>query len=150
MPIDAKVTEYMTVKLIKFSPDMDIQDATQSLLKNNISGAPVVNENGDLVGILSEHDCLKLILDGQYNQRPSGLGTVAEFMSTDIRSLDVGTTVSEAAYRFVNGHFRRFPITENGRLVGQISRRDILEAIDKQRPKVNIVPDTWKVRKPML
>lgn len=149
MPIDNKVTEFMTVKLITFKPDMDIQEATRSLLKNNISGAPVVNDDGDLVGVLSEHDCLKLILDGQYNQRPSGVGTVADYMSTEVRSLDVSTTISEAAYRFVNGHFRRFPITEDGRLVGQISRRDILKAVDKYQPKLNLVPDTWKARKPL-
>ncbi len=140
----------MTTKLITFTPDIDIRDATRTLLKNNISGAPVVDKDGKLIGILSERDCILLILDGDYNQVPTGSGTVGDYMSTNLKTIDADKTVLDAAYEFVNTPYRRFPVLDDGVLVGQISRRDILKAIDNITPKKNIVPDSWKVRKPQI
>ena len=142
------VTDYMSVKLISFSPEDDIQYATRTLLSNKISGAPVVDENGKLVGMLSEKDCIRLLMDGPYNQRPSGTGKVSEYMSRNIKTLPASTTIIKAAYEFMNSSYRRFPILDNGVLVGQISRRDVLKAIVKRRPKVDHVPSTWKARIP--
>ena len=81
------VTEYMTRKLITFTPDMDIKDATRTLLESKISGAPVVDHSGRLVGMLSEKDCIRLLIDGDYNQRPAGQGTVESYMSKNIKTL---------------------------------------------------------------
>ena len=150
--MDARIpiTKYMTTKLITFTPDIDIRDATRTLLKNNISGAPVVDKDGKLIGILSERDCILLILDGDYNQVPTGSGTVGDYMSTNLKTIDADKTVLDAAYEFVNTPYRRFPVLDDGVLVGQISRRDILKAIDNITPKKNIVPDSWKVRKPQI
>ncbi len=150
--MDARIpiTKYMTTKLITFTPEIDIRDATRALLKNNISGAPVVDKDGKLIGILSERDCIQLILDGDYNQVPTGSGTVGDYMSTNLKTIDADKTVLDAAYEFVNTPYRRFPVLDEGRLVGQISRRDILKAIDNITPKKNIVPDSWKVRKPQI
>jgi len=66
------VTDYMTKKLIIFHPEMDIQAANKSLLQNKISGAPVVDGKGKLVGILSEKDVIHLLVDSHYNQVPTG------------------------------------------------------------------------------
>ena len=142
------VTTYMSTKLIKFTPDMDIQHATQILLDNKISGAPVVDKSGRLIGMLSEKDCINLLLDGQYNQRPSGTGSVDDYMSKSIKTLDAGTSIMDAAYQFVNSPYRRFPVLESGKLVGQISRRDVLKAIVKRQPKIEMVPSSWKPRVP--
>lgn len=150
--MDARIpiTKYMTTKLITFTPDIDIREATRTLLKNNISGAPVVDKDGKLIGVLSERDCILLILDGEYNQVPTGSGTVEDYMSTNLKTIDADKTVLDAAYEFVNTPYRRFPVLDEGKLVGQISRRDILKAIDNITPKKNIVPDSWKVRKPQI
>ncbi len=142
------VTDYMSIKLITFSPDDDIQYATQTLLSNQISGAPVVDDSGKLVGMLSEKDCIRLLMDGPYNQRPGGTGTVSDYMSRNIKFLPASTTIVEAAYEFTNSPYRRFPILDQGVLVGQISRRDVLKAIVKRKPKVKHVPSTWKARVP--
>jgi len=142
------VTSYMSTKLIKFTPDIDIQEATQTLLDNKISGAPVVDKSGRLVGMLSEKDCINLLLDGQYNQRPTGTGTVNDYMSKRIKTLDVRTSILDAAYQFANSPYRRFPVLDNGKLVGQISRRDVLKAIVKRKPKINMIPSSWKPRVP--
>ena len=142
------VTSYMSTTLIKFTPDIDIQEATRTLLDNKISGAPVVDKSGRLVGMLSEKDCINLLLDGQYNQRPTGTGTVNDYMSKRIKTLDVRTSILDAAYQFANSPYRRFPVLDNGKLVGQISRRDVLKAIVKRKPKINMIPSSWKPRVP--
>ena len=143
------VTKYMTKDLITFSPDTDIRVATKTLLQNKISGAPVVRADGKLIGVLSEKDCISTLLDGAFNQRPSGNGTVADYMSTDIKTIPSHKTIMDVAVEFVNTPFRRFPVVEGGRLVGQISRRDVLRAIVKRKPTINHKPSSWKVREPI-
>lgn len=142
------VTDYMTVKLITFKAEMDIQEATKVLLDNKISGAPVVDDDGLLIGMLSEKDCIRLLIDGHYNQRPAGTGTVADYMSRNIKTLNASTTIIDAAYDFLGSSYRRYPILKEGKLVGQISRRDVLKAIVKRSPKIAHVPSTWKGREP--
>ncbi len=145
---ETPVTQYMTKNLITFDPDMDIRDAMKILIKNGISGAPVVNEKYEMVGILSERDCIRTVVDGVYNQRPSGTGKVSEYMSTAVKSISADSTVMDAAYQFVHSPYRRFPVIENGKLVGQISRSDVLRAVEKLKPHINIVPPTWQARQP--
>ena len=147
---ETPVTQYMTKNLITFNPDMDIQDAMKILIKNRISGAPVVNEKYEMVGILSERDCIRTVVDGVYNQRPSGNGTVGEYMTRSIKSISSESTVMDAAYQFVHSPYRRFPVLENGKLVGQISRSDVLRAIEKHRPHIHMVPPTWQARQPQF
>jgi predicted transcriptional regulator len=143
------VTDYMSVKLITLSPDLDIQVATKILLDNKISGAPVIDSSGNLIGMLSEKDCIRLVIDGMYNQIPSGTGIVSEYMSRNIKTLDCKTTIVEASQQFLSTPYRRFPILEKGKLIGQISRRDVLKAIVKRSPKIDVVPSTWKGRVPV-
>ncbi len=144
------VSDYMAKKLITFSPDMDVRQATKVLLEKRISGAPVTDKSGKLIGMLSEKDCIQLIVSGNYNQHPSGIGTVEDYMSKDVKAIKSSTTIDEVAYHFVNSNFRRFPVVKEGRLVGQISRRDVLRAIDKRRPEVTHVPSSWKPRMPTV
>ena len=80
------VKDIMTKKLITFQPDMRVLAAIESLLKHKISGAPVVNENGNLVGVLSEIDCMSTIIQDLYYS-DSG-GSVRDFMSTEITTVN--------------------------------------------------------------
>ena len=142
------VRKFMATDLITFSPEMDIQFAIDTILKHRISGAPVVDAQKNLVGMLSESDCIKTIIDGPYNNHPGGNGTVADFMSKNVVTIDVNKTIIDLAYEFTNSNFRRFPVVQNGRLVGQISRSDILRAIVKMRPNISHTPSSWKGRTP--
>jgi len=150
MITDEPITNYMSSHLIKFHPETDIQTAIKTLLKYDISGAPVVNKQGDLLGILSEKDCIRTIIDGAYNQAPGGNGTVGDFMSTEVRTVSVDKTVMEVAYEFVMSPYRRFPVVEDGKLVGQVSRRDILQAIVRMQPKIKHTPSSWIGREPQF
>ncbi len=142
------VTKFMATDLITFSPSTDIREAIEVILKNRISGAPVVDAQKNLIGMLSESDCIKTILDGPYNNLPGGNGTVADFMSRKVVTIDAKKSILDLAYEFTTSPYRRFPVVDNGRLVGQISRSDVLRAIVKMRPAVEHTPSSWKGREP--
>ena len=121
------VKDIMAKKLVTFQPDMHVRAAIQSLLKHKISGAPVVNENGTLIGVLSEIDCMPTIIQDLYYS-DSG-GSVGDFMSTELTTVNSEMGLVDLAETFQKKHFRRLPVVDNGILVGQVSRRDVLKAI---------------------
>jgi len=121
------VRDYMAGSLVTFKPDMDVLDAIHELVQHRIAGAPVVNDRGDLIGMLSELDCLKVALNAGYYQQSGG--PVADFMTPDVESVDADMNIIDLAQKFLNSGFRRFPVLRNNRLVGQISRRDVLRAL---------------------
>jgi CBS domain-containing protein len=122
-----RVSDYMARQLTTLSPETEINNAVAVLLAKDISGAPVVDATGRLVGMLSMKDCLAAALKDSYHQEWGG--TVADFMSTDLATLDADTDIVRAAETFVASRFRRFPVMRDGRLVGQISRADVLRAL---------------------
>ncbi len=129
-PVALKVRDYMTTSLITFKPNQSIQEVVEALIKYKISGGPVVNDRQELVGIISEGDCLKQIIKGKYNNYPNLNGLVKEHMITEVQTLRSDHTILEAATAFLKQRIRRFPVLENGKLVGQISQRDVMKAIE--------------------
>ena len=123
----AKVRDYMARQLITLSPEMEILRAVSILLKNDIGAAPVVNDTGSLVGILTERDCMKVVLNAGYHSEYGG--QVAEFMSPEVETIAASESIVDVAKLFFGQRFHRYPVLENGRLVGQISRRDVLRAL---------------------
>ena len=123
-----KVKDYMTTKLITFRPDQSVQEVVEALIKNKISGGPVVNSNQELVGIISEGDCLKQLSESRYYNMPLEHDNVEKRMATNVETIDGNMDVFDAANKFLQSKRRRFPIVENGKLVGQISQKDILIA----------------------
>ncbi len=124
------VDDYMARVLYTFSPADDIHTAVETLLNERISGAPVVDENGKLVGVLSKKDCLKVVYAASYHQDWGG--RVDEYMSKDVHTIESGTDIIAAADFFVQSVYRRFPVMADGRMIGQISRCDILRALHDQ------------------
>ncbi len=121
------VDDYMTRSLTQFLPAENIHAAAKVLLDRRISGAPVVDEAGVLVGVLSKKDCLQVVYNASYHKDWGG--RVDEYMSRDVRSIESGTDIVTVADLFVESNYRRFPVMENGSMVGQISRQDILRAL---------------------
>ena len=126
-----KVSDYMSAHLITFSPDMPVLDAIHKLLENHISGAPVVDDHGSLVGMLSEKDCLKVALHAGYEDHPAGL--VSEYMAHSVDTVEANKSIVDVAKMFITGQYRRYPVIKDNRLVGQISRRDVLKALEYLR-----------------
>ncbi len=123
-----KVKEYMGRTKTTFTPGMDVLRAIHILIEQKISGAPVVDEHGNLVGFLSEKDCMKVALNAGYHGESGG--RVAEYMAHEVKTIDIETPIIEIAEFFLNSPFRRYPVVEENRLVGAISRRDVLMALE--------------------
>ncbi len=128
---DKSISAYMTTKVITFHPDLSIYEAMQTLLWNKISGAPVVNERKELIGMLSEGDCLKEIVKGKYHNHITDHGTVGEHMTTNVVTIKPNITVLDAAHFFLNQRYRRFPVTKNGKLVGLLTQTDLMRAMSE-------------------
>jgi CBS domain-containing protein len=123
--------------MITFGPDQPIQEVIDKIIETKISGAPVVDANRHMVGIISEKDCLRVIVDQAYHNLPANSRKVSDYMTANVKTLSPKTNVVEAAIEFLNSTVRRFPVVENGTLIGQVSRRDILRASQ------NIKATTW-------
>ncbi len=121
------VGDIMTSRLVTFTPETSIHEAIKVLLDRRYSGAPVVDADGNLVGVLSKKDCLKVVFATSYHQDWGG--TVDQYMSRDVATLDVDTDLVSAARHFLGSPYRRFPVMRDGRLAGQISRADLLRAL---------------------
>ncbi len=126
--VPLKVSDYMTTKLITFKADEEIEKVIDSLIKYKISGGPVVNDKFELIGIISEGDCIKQISESRYHNLPMENNTVEKCMGKDVETIDGNMNIFDAANKFLESKHRRFPIVENGKLVGQISQKDVLKA----------------------
>ena len=121
------VREYMARNLMTFTPDTDVMTAIGALVKSGHSGAPVCEAGGKLIGMLSEKDCLKVAVVASYEGVSPG--TVSDFMAVSVQTITPDETLLDVANRFLDSPYKRFPVIEGGKLVGQISRRDVLKAI---------------------
>ena len=133
------VSDYMTKNLITFKENQPIEEAIDTLIKNKISGGPVVNDKNELIGIISEGDCMKQISESRYYNLPIDINnTVGKAMVKEVETIEGNMNIFDAANKFLDSKRRRFPIVENGKLVGQISQKDVLKAAMKLKG------NTWK------
>jgi CBS domain-containing protein len=117
----------MDTDLRALRPETPILDAVDFLLKHRVTGAPVVDESGRILGMLSEKDCLKLLAKGVDGEVPQG--TVSDFMTSELVTIPPDMNVYFAAGLFLTLTVRRLPVVEDGKLVGAITRFDILRVI---------------------
>lgn len=122
----------MVKKLVTLRPEMDVMEAVSLLLRNRISGAPVVDGDGKYLGVFSEKCSLHVIMDAAYEQLPSN--EVRMFMDSEAQTIDPDTHLLTIAQTFLLTPYRRLPVLEDGKLIGQVSRRDVLRsALDMLR-----------------
>jgi CBS domain-containing protein len=121
----------MVRDLVVARPAMSVFEAMNLLLDRSISGLPVVDDRGNVVGVITERDCLRVAYEARYHEDPGK--TVGEVMSGDVETLDADTEVAVALERFLKSPYRRFPVLDGTRLVGQVSRRDLLRALRPPR-----------------
>jgi CBS domain-containing protein len=125
-----KAKTIMKTNLISVTKDTEIYEAIRTMVENNITGLPVVNDDQTIAGIVTEKDVLSLL----YNTGDRA-GKVEDFMTREVASFDQNDNLIDITESFINNHFRRVPITDNGKLVGIISRKDIITYILKLRHK---------------
>ena len=122
--------DYMLTKPIKVKDDANLFDTMQVIIDNKVSGVSVVDGNNTLVGVLSEMDCLAAILKATYNE--VGVGLVSEYMTKDnIVVAHPNNDIIDVAQDMLLKKHRRRPVVENGKLVGQVSCRQLLMAVNK-------------------
>lgn len=128
----APVIRYMCYDCFTFHVDQKINEVIDIMIKDKISGAPVLNDKQELVGMLSEKDLLIVLIDDGYYNNPLNDRSVKDYMSTDVRSVQLDTDLINVAKMFISSNYRRYPVVDNdGKLVGQISRKDVLKAARK-------------------
>lgn len=132
------VEDIMTRNLVVFKPDETIHEVMKKFIKYRISGGPVVNKKGDLIGVISEADCMKEVSDSRYFNLPILDKSVSKFMTTNVDTIDASKTIFEAASNFFKTSRRRFPVLDSNKLVGQISRKDIVIAT------LDMKSNTWR------
>ncbi|MEZ4265770.1 MAG: CBS domain-containing protein [Myxococcota bacterium] len=123
------IRDHMDTTVHTLRPDAPILDAVDFLLEHHVTSAPVVDDQGVLIGIVSEKDCLRLLAAGTDADMPRGI--VADFMTRDVTTITPKMNVYYVAGLFLKNVFRRLPVVEDGKLVGAITRFDILRVIQK-------------------
>jgi len=126
------VKDHMSKNVVTLAPEMEILQAAHELIENDISGAPVLDRHGRLVGVLTERDCMRVAMQGDYHGTPAGL--VKDFMSGNPQWISPEQSILTLADLFISGRFHRYPVVDDGRLVGVISRRDVMRAMGKHYP----------------
>lgn len=127
----AKVKDYMTKKLITFTPDTPLQDVVHSLLVNRITGAPVLNNKKEVVGLIDDKDCLRLLFDSLYHNLPVADKKTKDYMSNVMKSVEPDMDIMDAANIFLTTPYKRLLVMDSkNNLKGQISRRDVLQAVE--------------------
>ena len=127
MLAEISVRQYMTPNPVVFRPNMDVYEAIRKLLEHRTTGAPVVDEHGKVIGAFSELDCLRIVVTSAYYEDMGG--KVSEYMTPEVTSVDVDASIVEVADMFAKSPLRHFPVLEDGKLVGVISRVDVLKAL---------------------
>lgn len=125
----AKITiaDYMTKHIMTLKQDTDVLVAIKQLLSHKITCAPVLDPSGKLVGMFSEKDSMKVVLDASYNQGMSG--KVIDFMNKKILSVNAESSIVDLADKFRDSSVRSFPVFDDNKLVGIVSRTDVLKAL---------------------
>ena len=123
---DGTIDAYMQSNFLTLRPDLPMKQAVARLVDSGRSEAPVIDDDGRLLGILTQKDCFASALNSAYYQQWTG--TVAQHMTETVETLDAATDIVSAAERFQALPFRAFPVTRDDVVVGMLSRADLLAA----------------------
>ena len=122
-----RVRDYMTKEPHTVSPAMEIMRAVGLLVERDLSGFPVVNDAGELLGMLTERDIIRVGIQAGYFDEI--VGSVGDYMTRELETAHPDDSLMDVAERFVVSSHRRFPVVDDGRLVGLLCRRDVLRAL---------------------
>ena len=129
MKKSVEVRKYMLQKPVTIGPDKTINAAAKLILEHKISGVCVVDESGTLVGMLSELDCLAAIVNSVYNEGDPGSALVSDYMTKEVEVNHPHDGIIDVAASMLKNKRRRRPVVIDGKLVGQLTCRQILAAI---------------------
>ena len=129
-PASLSAIDIMVTRLVTLRPETDVFDGIKTLVKHKISGAPVVDSEGKLLGVFSEKSCMQVLIDAAYEGLPTN--QIRAFMDPEPRTIEANTSFLTIAEVFLNTPRRRLPVIDaDGMLIGQVSRRDVIKATSK-------------------
>ena len=120
-----KASDIMTRPVISAKENASARDVALQLMTGHFSGMPVTDDDGKVVGIVTEFDILKAVQDG----KELGRTTAKDIMTQDVATARVDATVEEFILLMEEFHIIRLPIVKDGKLVGIVSRSDILRSL---------------------
>lgn len=132
------VRDYMSTNIYAFKAGQSVLEVMDALVKYKISGGPVVDDDHQLIGIISEGDCIKQISESRYYNQPMHNMLVEDYMVTNVQTIAPTMNLFDLANKFLTLKKRRFPVCENNKLIGLISQKDILKAA------LNLNSYNWK------
>ncbi len=121
------IKRIMSAAVVRFSPEDEILDAIHAIVERGIVGAPVVDGHGNVVGALTYDDCVDVVYKAAYHDQWSG--KVADYMKRDVPRVDANRHVVELPDLVTKAPYPLYPVLEEGRLVGQITPRDIRKTL---------------------
>jgi CBS-domain-containing membrane protein len=142
--VDMKVAEIMSRPVITVTPATGIKEAARLLVERGISALPVVDAHGGLVGIVSEADLLQMETRPDPRTQATPLAptagtaprSVAEVMTRDVLTVAANSEVSQAARTMLDGGVKRVPVMRGSRVVGILSRRDLVKVIARSDEEI--------------
>jgi len=123
------VSDFMDKSFSTIQPDTSMDKAIKLLVKKKLTGVLVVDAEKSLVGILSERDCLQILLRHGFDRFPDDV--VASYMHPVPKTVESRLDIIRAAQIFLENPFRRLAVVDDGKLVGQITRRDIVKKMEQ-------------------
>jgi predicted transcriptional regulator len=138
------VKDFMRKDVIVASVDEPMSHLIDKLLSKGVSGAPVFDDKCTLVGVISGKDVLQGLSVDTFHRM--GSGTVEDYMSTNVFSIDQDKDVFSASHIFCTTNYRRLPVVDdNGVLVGIVTRKDVIKALDKlSKDKILEMEERWR------
>lgn len=127
-PIQLRVSDYMTCDPVTVSPETEITQAVALMIERDISGLLVTDAAGGIVGVFTERDCIRVAAEAGYYDEWGG--PVSRYMSAPVETVAPDENLVDVAARMADSPYRRFPVVDRGQLVGLLSRRDVLKAIE--------------------
>ncbi len=129
------IGDYMNRKPIKVYADDSLVRAAEIITRNHVSGACVVDREDILVGVLSEIDCLRAVISATYNNTYD-IGTVSDAMTAEVQCCELHDNIVDVAMDMISKGHRRRPVVDQGRLIGQLTCRQILRAVSEYNQSV--------------
>ncbi|MCP4906902.1 MAG: CBS domain-containing protein [bacterium] len=128
--------DLMSTSLVTFRQEQTILDAIQALTKYGVSGGPVIDDEGRFIGILSELDCLRMLASDEFYQEEQEEGAlVSQFMTSGGKTIPPDLGIYAISHYFLTTSIRRLPVLAEEKLLGQISRRDVLRGMEEMSRK---------------
>ncbi len=128
---DILVRDYMKPVTEYFSPNTSVEEVVKILMKNKLVGAPVLDENKQLIGFITEKDCLKQMVNDSYYSQDHQVAR--DIMREHPLSVAPNSDIISLAEEMIGRRPKLYPVVENGKVIGLITRSDVLKALSKAR-----------------